>query len=117
MTDDNDYKMVLLVRTDLKMGKGKMIAQACHGAVGLVMSKPKSLNKWIRHGSSKITLKVPSLEEMNRIQTCCLEAGIPFHVVLDAGRTQIPADSKTVLAIGPAHTQSFNGITNHLKLL
>lgn len=35
------------------------------------------------------------------IQAKCKKAGIVTYCVQDAGRTQIPAGSKTVLAIGP----------------
>ena len=44
-------------------------------------------------------------------------AGIGTYIVYDAGRTQIPAGSQTVLAIGPAAKSLLNGITGHLKLL
>ena len=35
LDDEEEYKMVLCVRMDLKMGKGKMCAQCGHAAVGL----------------------------------------------------------------------------------
>ena len=34
LDDEEEYKMVLCVRMDLKMGKGKMCAQCGHAAVG-----------------------------------------------------------------------------------
>jgi PTH2 family peptidyl-tRNA hydrolase len=39
------------------------------------------------------------------------------YLVEDAGRTQIAAGSKTVLAIGPAPVAELDRITSHLKLL
>jgi len=39
------------------------------------------------------------------------------YVVEDAGRTQIAAGSKTVLAIGPAPVSSLDKFTRELKLL
>ena len=44
-------------------------------------------------------------------------AGLVTYIVEDAGRTQIAAGSKTVLAIGPAPVHAFEEITKHLKLL
>jgi PTH2 family peptidyl-tRNA hydrolase len=44
-------------------------------------------------------------------------AGIATYIVHDAGRTQIPAGSQTVLAIGPAPKSALDKITGHLKLL
>lgn len=46
-----------------------------------------------------------------------MQAGLPCYLVRDQGRTQIPAGSQTVLAIGPAPKSKINEITGHLKLL
>ena len=43
--------------------------------------------------------------------------GLVTYIVEDAGRTQIAAGSKTVLAIGPAPVAAFESLTGHLKLL
>jgi PTH2 family peptidyl-tRNA hydrolase len=43
--------------------------------------------------------------------------GMPTYIVCDAGRTQIPAGSQTVLAIGPASKSAIDRVTGHLKLL
>lgn len=44
-----DYKLVLVVRNDLKMGKGKIGAQCGHGAVGAVLKAMKSHPSLVRH--------------------------------------------------------------------
>jgi PTH2 family peptidyl-tRNA hydrolase len=46
-----------------------------------------------------------------------MQAGIPCYLVHDAGRTQIPAGSQTVLAIGPAPKSKIDRITGHFRLL
>ena len=43
--------------------------------------------------------------------------GLPVFVVHDAGRTQVAAGSRTVLAIGPAAKSQVDRVTGHLKLL
>ena len=56
-----DNKMVLVVRTDLQMGKGKVAAQCAHGAVDLykksLVKCPKLVRQWETFGQAKITLK------------------------------------------------------------
>ena len=47
----------------------------------------------------------------------CARAGIPVHIVVDAGRTQIAPDSKTVIALGPADADLIDSVSGHLKLL
>ena len=44
-------------------------------------------------------------------------SGLMSYLVVDAGRTQIAPNSKTVLAIGPAPKSQLDEITGHLKLL
>ncbi|KND03699.1 uncharacterized protein SPPG_01165 [Spizellomyces punctatus DAOM BR117] len=51
-----------------------------------------------------------------QIQKSALEKGLPIKMVKDAGRTQVPRGSLTVLAIiGPESTTT--ELTGHLKLL
>ena len=40
-------KQAMIVRTDLKMGKGKIAAQCCHGAIGAYKKSPQDkIRKW-----------------------------------------------------------------------
>ena len=110
-----DLKMVLCIRTDLGMGKGKIVAQACHAATGAIKTAervtPKLCAKFWRGGSAKIALKCPSEEMMMKINAAAREAKLVTYVVCDAGRTQIAAGSKTVCAIGPAPVSAIDKIT------
>jgi PTH2 family peptidyl-tRNA hydrolase len=105
-------KMVLVIRTDLGMKKGKICAQCCHAAVGAVQgSDPRSIARWERCGTAKIALKVKTQEEMLLIESTATANGINSYIVRDAGRTQIPAGSLTVCALGPAPISAIDAIT------
>ena len=52
-----------------------------------------------------------------QLQAAAQEQDIPCYLVTDAGRTQIAAGSKTVLAIGPWGKSRLDTLTGHLKLL
>ena len=56
-------------------------------------------------------------EELEEIEALAVSAGLVTYVVEDAGRTQVEAGSRTVLAIGPCLPSEVDGITGHLKLL
>eukprot|EP00798_Chlamydomonas_sp_ICE-L_P025143 gene25143-10775_t len=58
--------------------------------------------QWEHCGQAKIALKVQSDKEMDELAAKADKLGLPTYIVHDAGRTQIPAGSQTVLAIGPA---------------
>eukprot|EP00546_Thalassionema_frauenfeldii_P016194 CAMPEP_0178902988 /NCGR_PEP_ID=MMETSP0786-20121207/4911_1 /TAXON_ID=186022 /ORGANISM="Thalassionema frauenfeldii, Strain CCMP 1798" /LENGTH=175 /DNA_ID=CAMNT_0020574317 /DNA_START=74 /DNA_END=601 /DNA_ORIENTATION=- len=118
---DAPYKMVLVVNTTLKMGKGKIAAQVGHAAVACYKraSKqcPVGLAAWERTGCAKIAVKCDSEQEMEEIAVAALSRDLPCYLVEDAGRTQIAAGSRTVLGIGPAPVYAFEGVTSHLKLM
>ncbi|GAB9465866.1 hypothetical protein Gpo141_00003256 [Globisporangium polare] len=115
------HKMVLCVRTDLKMGKGKIAAQCCHATLGAykraVKRAPKAVRAWEMLGQAKVCLKVDSEEELLSLAAKASAHGLINYVVIDAGRTQIAPDSKTVLGIGPAPIEAINNVTGHLKLM
>lgn len=115
------HKMVLVVRRDLHMGVGKIAAQCAHAAVGIyraVMStNPSHMTHWLEHGQAKIVCRVNSHEEMMALADQARAVHLPVYLVADAGRTQVPQGSHTVLAVGPGDTQLVDRITSHLKLL
>ncbi|CDW79408.1 peptidyl-trna hydrolase-like protein [Stylonychia lemnae] len=122
-----DVKMVLIVREDLKMGKGKVGAQCGHATLGVYKQVQKYakdseywqkvLSNWSWEGQKKICLKVTSEQELLDLQSKAKEKSIPAYVVADAGLTQIKEGSLTVCGLGPAPTKMINILTGHLKLL
>jgi peptidyl-tRNA hydrolase, PTH2 family len=115
------YKMLLIVNTELNMGKGKIAAQCGHAAVGCYDASrrkcPAAVLAWYRTGCAKIALKCSSTEELLALaQLAQHKYRIPYYLVEDAGRTQIAAGSRTVLGLF-APAALFEGFTSHLKLM
>lgn len=119
-SEDDNYKLVLIVRTDLKMGKGKAAAQCAHAAVMAYKQakrkEPRILKEWEDCGQAKVVLKVETEEEMLQLATCARANGLMTSIVCDAGRTQIASGSKTVLGIGPGPVDLIDEVSGHLKL-
>ena len=121
----NDYwkghmKMVLVVRTDLKMGKGKAAAQCSHAAVTAYkkakVKYPQVLKKWERSGQQKVVLKVNDEDELLTVMAVARSLELVASIIQDAGRTQIEPGSKTVVAVGPGPEHLIDQVTGHLKL-
>eukprot|EP00899_Mesostigma_viride_P027949 jgi/Mesvir1/8339/Mv12600-RA.1 len=111
---------ILVVRQDLKMGKGKIAAQCCHAAVGVfekMQQRPQLLRRWQQCGQAKVVVKCDTEAELLQLHEEARSLLLPTYVVQDAGRTQIAAGSLTVLAIGPAPVDVLNTVTSHLKLM
>ena len=111
-------KQVMIVRTDLKMRKGKIAAQCCHGAIGAYKKSPADkIRKWENEAYAKVVCKVPTVDELLALKRHADEKGLANYLVVDAGRTQIPTSSVTVLAIGPDEDEIIDEVTGDLKLL
>jgi PTH2 family peptidyl-tRNA hydrolase len=115
------YKQVIIVRTDLKMGKGKLAAQVAHAAVLATEIcrniKPEWYQAWMQEGQKKIIVKVNNLEELLKIKNEAEAKGLPVALIEDAGLTQLKPGTITTLGIGPAPKDLIDPITRHLKLL
>ncbi|XP_071696162.1 uncharacterized protein [Rutidosis leptorrhynchoides] len=120
-TNEQDLKMVLVVRQDLKMGQGKIASQCAHAATGLyselMQSHRNLLHRWEQCGQAKIVVTCKNQQEMNKLQEVAEGIGLPTYVVADAGRTQVSAGSKTVLAIGPGYKSIVDSVTGKQRLL
>lgn len=116
-----ECKLVLVVRNDLKMGKGKIAAQCSHASVlayrQLQQSSAELLKEWEASGQRKVVVKVDDEMSLMELAHHARRVGLLTSIVCDAGRTQIAAGSKTVLGIGPGPEELVDKITGHLKLL
>ncbi|KAJ3998473.1 peptidyl-tRNA hydrolase PTH2-domain-containing protein [Lentinula boryana] len=114
-------KMVLVVRTDLKMTAGKISAQCGHATLAcykvLVKENPKLVRHWERTGQAKIALKGTSEEQLLELEAIAKSLNLCARSIVDAGRTQIEPGTMTVLAIGPAPVRLINEVTGSLRLL
>jgi len=111
-------KQVMVIRTDLKMGKGKIAAQACHGSLGAYKrADERIIKKWESEGEKKVVVKASDLRELYEILELIKNADIPYYLVQDAGRTELPKGTVTCLGIGPDEDEKIDKITNELKLL
>nr|XP_036232669.1 peptidyl-tRNA hydrolase 2, mitochondrial-like [Bactrocera oleae] len=116
-------KLVLVVRGDLKMSKGKTAAQCAHAAILCYQQSQKEQDKqklveaWSTLGQPKIVLRVNTLEELTNLQNRAKNAGVIAELVRDAGRTQLEAGTATVLGIGPDIEKNVDELVSNLKLL
>ncbi len=121
MTEKAEIKQVIVLRSDLDMSKGKLVAQGAHASLMSYFKTEKQdktiAEEWLETGEKKIVLKVNDEESLIKLFKAFEFKKIPCALVTDAGLTEIPPGSKTALGIGPWKSNEIDFITDKLKLL
>lgn len=112
------YKCVLLVRKDIKMSNGKIVAQCGHGISYAVRNSSQStLDRWCNNGEKIVTLGISNEKKMLSIYNDAIKNNLVTHIVCDAGHTEIEPGTNTVCVIGPDTEKSIDKLVKKLRLL
>jgi PTH2 family peptidyl-tRNA hydrolase len=113
--------MVIVTREDLDLSKGKLSAQVAHAAVECALltrkNNPKWFSEWRREGAKKVIVKVKGLNDLFSLKEKAEGLKIVANIVENAGYTEVPRGTKTVLGIGPAPSNLIDKVTGELPLL
>ena len=125
-------KQVIVIRRDLRMRRGKEIAQGAHAATAwladlilqtmrandvdhLALSPPEQA--WLESSFRKVTVKVNSEEELVAVYQKALDAGLVVHLITDRGLTEFGGvPTRTCLAVGPDYDDLIDPVTGDLVL-
>lgn len=117
MKEKTNYKMVILVRKDIKMSPAKLAVQCSHASVEAVLkSNKEKISEW-RNFSKKVILKVKDEEELLKFKKFADKSKLVNALIKDAGLTEIPPGTITCLAIGPDEDRKIDNLTGKLKML
>lgn len=137
-------KQVIVIRKDLKMRRGKEIAQGAHASMRWLVERIREMeatnerlqrmagdheaghvgigltadeDAWVYGAFTKICVVVNSEAELEAIYQEATDKGLEVHMITDAGATEFNGvPTKTCLAIGPDQARYIDPITAHLKL-
>lgn len=114
-----ELQMVIVVRKDIKLPKGKLAVQASHAAVSLAMKAKdtKTYREWFSSGQKKVLVYCENEKVLLSLMQKAKDKGLKTALVQDAGRTVVEPGTKTCIAIGPALESSFVGLTDTLSLV
>jgi len=138
-------KQVIVMRKDLNMRKGKMIAQGAHASLKVILDRRRepatgkaagtghhgddaapvlaieptdAMWTWLSGPFTKICVSVQSEAELDEVYARAQAAGIPCAMITDAGHTEFAGvPTKTCCAIGPAWADEVDAVTAKLPLL
>ncbi|CAG0902627.1 unnamed protein product, partial [Cyprideis torosa] len=114
------YKLVLVVRNDLKMGKGKAAAQCCHATLACYqkaqLMAPEFLHSWEEDGQPKVVVKADDQEALKDVVARARALGLVVSTIRDAGHTQVAPGTVTVAGVGPGPAHLVDDVTRQFKL-
>jgi len=116
-----EYKLVVVVRGDLGLSKGKLAVQVAHAAVTCANAARARQEKWYRawmaEGQRKVVVQVEDLEDLHAAAAKARSLGLPSEIIEDAGLTEVPPGTETCVGIGPAPEHLVDQVTGSLKLV
>jgi PTH2 family peptidyl-tRNA hydrolase len=123
-------KQVIVMRKDLNMRKGKMIAQGAHASLKVLLDAgaldgdrftlalTPAMASWLGGRFTKVCVSVDSEAALDAVVAKARAAAVPCALVTDAGHTEFHGvPTKTCCAVGPAFTDEVDAITGGLPLL
>ena len=131
MTDEpRRIKQVICMRHDLKMRRGKQMAQGAHASMSFICRRlqergsvslddfSEAERSWLTGAFAKVCCRVDSEDELMTIHDMAVEAGLEVHLITDSGKTEFHGvPTRTCLAIGPDNSEKIDAITGQLQLL
>ncbi len=124
-------KQVIIIRRDLRMRRGKEIAQGAHasmewlrkrilpwGTRGAAIVDFSAYEKaWLEGDYRKVVCQVQTEEELLNLYQTCQEWAVEANLVYDLGATEFHGQrTLTALAIGPHLAEAIDPITSGLVL-
>jgi PTH2 family peptidyl-tRNA hydrolase len=126
-------KQVIVIRKDLKMRRGKEIAQGAHASMAFLTNRlgrtiqanqifyegvfSNAEASWIKGSFAKICVRVESEEELLAIHRKAKDAGLVSELIQDSGATEFHGiPTYTCLAIGPDESERIDKVTGSLRL-
>lgn len=119
------HKQVIVIRKDLKMRRGKEIAQGCHASTAVILQLDKTMlgfndpraKPWLEGSFKKVCVQVDSEQELLDIVEKAEAKGLLHSLIEDAGLTEFHnVPTYTCAAIGPDTEKNVDDITGELKL-
>lgn len=92
--------MYVFMNAELGMSKGKFGAQSGHAAVrAYIASDPKLREQWLDLGETKLVMIAQDAAQLDTYERYINDKGFRTALIIDEGRTEIPAHTKTALGV------------------
>jgi PTH2 family peptidyl-tRNA hydrolase len=125
-----EHKQTIVMRKDLNMRKGKMVAQGAHASMRAILQLGRAegdnfiipldqrLEPWLLGRFKKICVSVSSETELLAVHAKAKSLGLITALIKDAGLTEFGGvPTYTAVAVGPDLEDRVDAVTGGLPLL
>lgn len=115
-----NLKQIIVMRKDLGMRAGKMVAQGAHASMAAALNHldDPRIQRWLDGSFAKVCVRVESEEELLAVYDAAVAAGLITALITDSGRTEFHGiPTKTCIAVGPDTAENLDPVTGKLRLL
>jgi PTH2 family peptidyl-tRNA hydrolase len=126
---ERPVKQVIVIRRDLRMRRGKEIAQGAHAAMAWLTRRmvfgeasasvhlSAAEMDWLAGSFRKVTVTVTSEEQLMAVYEKARAAGLAAELITDSGRTEFHGvPTPTSVGIGPDYDDLIDPVTGDLDL-
>ena len=126
---ERPVKQVVVIRRDLKMRRGKEIAQGAHAAMAWLTRRmvfgddrasvdlSPAERYWLTGSFRKVTVTVTSEEQLMAVYEKARATGLAAELITDSGRTEFHGvPTPTCVGIGPDYDDLIDPVTGDLDL-
>lgn len=125
-----EHKQIIIMRKDLNMRKGKLVAQGAHASLGAILQQmtkegdrmfldltDERLRSWITGRFKKICVYVNTEQELLDLHAAAVAGGFICSLITDSGLTEFHGvPTNTAVAIGPDFEDRIDVLCKHLPL-
>lgn len=116
-----EYKLVIVVRGDLELSRGKLAVQVAHAAVSCSNAARGNQEKWYRawfaEGQRKVVVQAFDIAHLQELAAKARSLKLSAELIQDAGLTEVAPGTVTCLGVGPGPDHLVDSVTGSLKLV
>lgn len=116
-----EYKLVVAVRDDLELSRGKLAVQVGHASVSAAFEArakhARWFKAWMAEGQRKVVVRALDLDHLRELEARAKSLKLPTAWIEDAGLTELPPGTATCVGIGPGPDHLLDKVTGSLKLV
>lgn len=116
-SDTIPYKLVIVVRQDMRLSAGKLAVQVGHAVHEAIGACDKNrMQGWEADGSMIVVLQASGERDLRSLEAAARKEGLVTSIVQDEGLTEVGSGVRTVLWVGPDLSSRVNVVTGKLQL-